>query len=54
VAQGSQRFSFEVRDRDLLAALDKLGFDITDDKIAEIKGHSDLAALVKQRAASAP
>jgi hypothetical protein len=44
VAQGSQR-CFEVGDRDLLAALDKLGFDITDDKIAEIKGDMTIRLL---------
>jgi hypothetical protein len=32
-------------DRDLLAALDKLGFDITDDKIAEIKGDMTIRLL---------
>jgi hypothetical protein len=32
-------------DRDLLAALDKLGFDVTDDKIAEIKGDMTIRLL---------
>jgi hypothetical protein len=32
-------------DCDLLAALDKLGFDITDDKIAEIKGDMTIRLL---------
>jgi hypothetical protein len=32
-------------DRDLLAALDKLGFDITDDKIAKIKGDMTIRLL---------
>jgi hypothetical protein len=32
-------------DRDLLAALDKLGFDISDDKIANIKGDMTIRLL---------
>jgi chemotaxis regulatin CheY-phosphate phosphatase CheZ len=32
-------------DRDLRAALHKLGFDITDDKIAEIKGDMTIRLL---------
>ena len=32
-------------DRDLLAALDKLGFNITDDKIAKIKGDMTIRLL---------
>jgi len=32
-------------DRDLLAALDKLGFNITDDKVAKIKGDMTIRLL---------
>ena len=32
-------------DRDLLAALDKLGFNVTDDKVAKIKGDMTIRLL---------